>query len=114
MSSSYDVLAAIDMEGVAGHAVGGGTAQRGDAARNVLWNRQALVRIALACDLDFTSEPGAGLTPAEVQRLSRHTLTPTIPAIDLAGSAPRSESPNSPQKQISDHSSTGSRSRLII
>jgi len=31
MSSSYDVLAAIDMERVAGHPVGGGVAQRGDA-----------------------------------------------------------------------------------
>jgi hypothetical protein len=42
MSSSYDVLAAIDIERVAGHPVGGGMAQRGDAARNVLGNRQAL------------------------------------------------------------------------
>lgn len=40
------------MEGVAGHPVGGGMARRGDAARNVFENRQALVRIALACDLD--------------------------------------------------------------
>jgi hypothetical protein len=52
MSASYDVLAAIDMARVAGHPVSGGVAQRGDAARNVLGNRQALVRIALACDLD--------------------------------------------------------------
>jgi hypothetical protein len=36
MRSSYDVLAAIDMERVAGHPVGGRVAQRGNAARNVL------------------------------------------------------------------------------
>jgi hypothetical protein len=47
-------------------------AQRGDAARNVLGNRQALVRIALACDLDqiFVAgdEAQGGSNPQEKDR----------------------------------------------
>src|ERR1039458_9491477 len=48
---SYDVLAAIDMDGVARHPIGGGVAEGGDAAGHVVRRSEALVGIAQAGDL---------------------------------------------------------------
>src|SRR5690242_12141861 len=51
MGSSYNVLAAIDVQRIARHPIGGGMAERGDAARHILRRGEPLVRIAEACDL---------------------------------------------------------------
>src|ERR1035437_1919567 len=49
--SSYDVFAAIHVDGVAGQPVGGRVAQRRDRSRHVFRHGEPLVRIALARDL---------------------------------------------------------------
>src|SRR5512145_2957178 len=52
MKSSYDVLAAIDVDGVGSEPVGGGVAEGGDAAGHVLGGGEAVVRVALFGDFD--------------------------------------------------------------
>jgi hypothetical protein len=52
MTSSYDVLAAINVDRIAGHPISGGMAQGGDAASYVLGHGQTFLRIALARDLN--------------------------------------------------------------